>query len=161
MESQIIEKKICLESKFLDKNIMKNLFLKLSELTNDNCSKEYGFIIKINKLIEIVDHKIGRANIDNIFHVKFEASVLKPRKDVIVQGKVVMIYEDGIFISILNRQNMLIPRSKLNNYNFQKDKTSYIHNNTGNTITINSIIKAKIITAIYNNNSYSCFGYIV
>ena len=53
---------------------------KLQELTDNQCTKENGYIININKDIDILDHKIGRANTDNIFTIKFEASILKPKE---------------------------------------------------------------------------------
>jgi DNA-directed RNA polymerase subunit E'/Rpb7 len=161
MRNVIIEKRICLHSKYLDQNIMKYLFSKLEELTNSSCSYEHGHILKIEKIIEIVDHEIGRADTDNIFTVKFEAQILKPEKGIEMTGKVCMIYKDGIFINVMNKQKILIPRSKLSEYIFLEIDNIYQHNNNKKIIKLNDILTAVVIVAGYTNQSYSCFGSIV
>ena len=76
------------------------------------CTKK---IIKIN---DIISHEISRANTDNIFNVDFDVEILKPEKGLEVEGVVCMVYKDGIFINILDKQKMLIPKSNLQKYKF-------------------------------------------
>ena len=159
MKSVILEKRICLHSKYLDSNIKNHILSKLNELVNDKCTQEYGYILKIERLIEIIDHEIGRADSNNIFNVKFEAHILKPEPGLLITGKVCMIYKDGIFINILDKQKMLIPKNKLINYTFYEIDSSYIHNtDKSNIIKIDDTISAVISVVGYNNQSYSCFG---
>jgi DNA-directed RNA polymerase subunit E'/Rpb7 len=160
MEKIFIEKRICLHSKYLDQDIQKNIFLKLEELTNNECTKEDGYIININKDIDILDHKIGRANTDNIFTIKFEATILKPKEGLKVTGIVCMVYKDGIFINILDRQKMLIPKAKLQDYNFDENKKQYTDKNK-NIIKLGQKIEAIMTGVVYNNKTFSCFGSIV
>ena len=45
-----LERKICLESEFLNKDIRKNILNKLKESIKNECSCEYGYFLKIIKL---------------------------------------------------------------------------------------------------------------
>lgn len=160
MQNVDIEKRICLNSKYLDQNLMDHILSKITELTFDKCTKKYGYILKINKINKIVSHEIGRANIDNIFSIIFNADIFKPEKDLKISGTVCMIYKDGIFINILNKQKMLIPKSNLNKFIFNEELQIY-QDEKDNKIKIGDIINAKMSAVSYNNQTYSCFGTIV
>jgi DNA-directed RNA polymerase subunit E'/Rpb7 len=155
-----IEKRICLSSKYLDQNIMDNLLSKITELTYGNCTKEYGYIIKIIKINHIISHEISRVNSDNIFNVSFDAQILKPEKNLEIEGTVCMVYKDGIFINILDKQKMLIPKSSLSEYTFDNELKVYTDKND-KSIKMNDTIKAIITAASYSNQKYSCFGTII
>ena len=45
MQTINIEKRICLDSKYLDNKIMVHLLNQLKEITNDKCTQEYGYIL--------------------------------------------------------------------------------------------------------------------
>jgi DNA-directed RNA polymerase subunit E'/Rpb7 len=161
MKSVMLEKRICLHSKYLDQNLENHILNKLRELTTGNCTQEYGYVLKIDSLFDILDHQIGRADSDNIFNVKFKADILKPEKGLEMIGKVCMIYKDGIFINVLEKQKMLIPANKMDDYVFSESGSVYIHKTTSKTIKMGDMIKAVVTVVGYNNQSYSCFGCIV
>lgn len=158
MQCVNIEKRVCLNSKYLTTNIMKHLLDKISESSLDNCSKEYGYILNIKKINNIISHEIGRANTDNIFNINFEVEIFKPEKDLEVVGTICMMFKDGIFIDIFNKQKMLIPVSTLSNYTF--DNNIYSDKN-GKQLNINDNINAIITAVMFTNKKYSCFGRIV
>lgn len=139
---------------------MDHLLSKITELTYGNCTKEYGYILKIIKINFIISHEISRANTDNIFNVDFDVEILKPEKGLEVEGVVCMVYKDGIFINILDKQKMLIPNSNLQKYEFNGDLKIY-ENEDGETIKMNDSIKAVITAVSYSNQKYSCFGSII
>ena len=154
-----IEKKICLDSKFLDWNFKHHLLNKLQQLLVSNCSKDYGHIIKVINITEIVNHEIDRANCSNIFTVKFEVEILKPGVGAIMSGNVCMIYKDGIFIEVLKgRQKMLIPKLYLKDYTFDESIPCYTKQEK--VIKEGDIISAKVTACQYNNKTFSCFGYL-
>ena len=159
MQLVTIEKRICLPSKYLDQNIMDHLLSKITEITYGNCTKEHGYILKIVKINDIISHEISRANTDNIFNVSFDVEILKPEKGLKVEGIVCMVYKDGIFINILDKQKMLIPKSNLTKYKFNDQLKIYEDENGGN-IKINDTISATISAVSYSNQKYSCFGTI-
>ena len=73
----ILERKICIDSEYIDKNIRNNILLKIKEITNNECSKSEGYFLNIIKIICIKDNYIS-PNCENIFIVEFEAETLKP-----------------------------------------------------------------------------------
>jgi DNA-directed RNA polymerase subunit E'/Rpb7 len=156
MNSILIDKRICLESKFLDGEIRKHLFNKLKIITQKECTKEYGYIVKVEKIISILDHEIGRANTDNIFLVRFSALTLKPESGKKMVGTVCMVYRDGIFITIMGKQKMLIPKSYLTNYKFNDVNCCYENDN--HTIRNEDEISAIVTAVQYNKQNFSCFG---
>ena len=160
IETIIIEKKICLNSKYLNSNIYKHLLDTLINITSEMCTQD-GYILKINRIVDILNHTIGRTNNDNIFNIKFEATIFKPQKDMKVTGTVCMIYKDGIFINIIDKQKMLIPTNNLKEYEYIEKSNIYKHKNTKNIITIGDNIKCIIKAVGYINKSYSCFGEIL
>ena len=84
MQFITIQKRICLPSKYLDQNLMDHLLSKITELTYGNCTKEYGYILKIIKINDIISHEISRANTDNIFNVDFDVEILKPESEIVL-----------------------------------------------------------------------------
>ncbi len=110
METICITRKICIDGNKLDKNIKAHLLQKIIELTSNECSKEYGHILKIENLEEIVTNTISNANSNIVFTVKFKAVVFKPVEGEKISGKVCMIFETGgIFIEILEKSGEIKP----------------------------------------------------
>lgn len=146
----IIQKRVYLEPKYLDQNIMKHLLHKITKETSGECTKEYGHILSVKKIIEIVDNK------DTVFTVKFEAETLKPDINSNFTGIVCMVYKDGLFVNVAQKQKMLIPSSTLNGYIFDELSSSYVKEKQkikeGDEIQV-------IVTAVkYNKQSFSCVG---
>lgn len=153
--SIIIERRIYIEPKYLDTNLMEHLLKKIKEITTNECTKEYGHILSVNKLVEIT------GNIDTIFTVKFEATTLKPEPGKKFDAVVCMVYKDGIFVNIAGKQKMLIPVSNLVNYKFNEAENVYINTETKNKISIGNTISIQVTAAKYNNQNFSCVGSIV
>lgn len=147
-----IERRIYLEPKYLDSNIMKHLLKKIQKTTSNECTKEYGHILTINKVIGI------SANVDTIFTVKFEATTLKPEPGKIFDAVVCMIYKDGIFVNIAEKQKMLIPAVTLTDYKFHEEDNVYKNATTKKTIAVDDKIRIKITATKYGNQNFSCVG---
>ena len=163
MDTTVIEKRICLESKFLNSNYEQHILDKANQDTQNECSQNYGFIIRIIRILDILDHEINRVNADNVFTVKFEAESLKPEPDKIFRGSVCMIYKDGIFINVLDKQKILIPAYTLADvYDFNLEKNSYVgKDDEDDVIKEGTVLSVKITASQYNNLNFSCFGTIV
>ena len=114
----IIQKRICLEPEFLNTNLKKNIFDKLKKTTNNECSKEFGYILNIVKLIKIVDNYVSNASSEIVFEVMFEIETLKPEIDKVFTGEVCMIFGGGIFLNIKNKIKVLIPLTSIKDYKF-------------------------------------------
>lgn len=155
---EVIEKRIVLECHYLNSKYMKYLLEKLKTTVTSECTEEYGHIIDVKEILEILSHKIDRTNSDNIFNIKFSATTLKPIAGKIMEGVVCMIYKDGIFITIMDRQKMLIPSVLLKSYKFDDKIPSY--SDGMKTIMLGNTIQAKVTAVKYNKKNFSCFGVI-
>lgn len=149
----IIQRRIYLDPKYLDQNIMNHIMNKIIEETSNECTKENGHILSVTRIVEIL------SNEDTIFTVSFEAETLKPTEGSRFTGVVCMIYKDGIFVNIANKQKMLIPAITLKGYTFNDTSKEYFNNNLiikeGDEIQV-------IITAVrYNKQNFSCVGSLV
>lgn len=163
MNTSTIEKRICLQSQYLDSNYEDHLLNKANEDTINECTQKYGHIIRILKIVKILDHEINRVNADNVFTIQFEAETLKPEPNDIIRGSVCMVYKDGVFVNVMDKQKILIPAFTLtNDYDFNEDTMMYIgKDDEDNIIQEGTIVNVKVTAAQYNNLTFSCFGTIV
>ena len=159
MDKVVLSKRIILESKYLTHDIDNYICDKLIKNTQNECSKEYGHIVEVIKILNIEGHEIGRVNFDNIFNVKFEAFVLNPTPNSEFECEVCLLYKDGIFVNIMERQKMLIPRKELNNYDYDETNMKYV--NEEEEIVIGSKLKVKVTASQYRKKNFSCFGKLV
>ena len=146
----IITRRVYLEPRYLDQNIMDHLLVKITEMTFGECTKEYGHIISVERIIEIVNNE------DTIFTVRFEAETLKPETGNKYTGVVCMVYKDGIFINVAEKQKMLIPSITLRGYTFEDVSGSYTKGNK--RIKEGDEIKVVVTAVKYNKQSFSCVG---
>ena len=159
METVTITRRICLHSRFLDSNVKHHLLMGLSDMTKDECSKDDGHIISVKSIKRVINHKIGRANCDNVFTVEFDALALNPKVGTKVSGNVCMIYKDGVFINIMNKQKLLIPATSLDKGDddgFDEDTGSY--RVSGKYIKVGDDVNAIINASQYSNGFFSCLG---
>jgi DNA-directed RNA polymerase subunit E'/Rpb7 len=154
----IINKKISIESQYLNKNIKDNILKKLKEMLKDECTKENGYFIDIIRINKIKDNYIS-SNCENIFDIEFEAEILKPEKDKIFEGDICMIFSGGIFVNIKNKIKVLIPLNSLTEYSFNSKNNSFIKNKK--ELKQGDIIYVLISGTKYNKKNFSCFGTIV
>ena len=103
METVIITRRICLEPQFLTTDIHNQLFIKLKELTHNECTKQHGYIMSIEKILNIDNDYISRGNSDLVFIIRFNAHIFKPVEGMQLDGNVCMIVPSGIFVNILTR----------------------------------------------------------
>ena len=155
----ILERRICIDHKFLDSNIHSYLFEKIKEITLNECSKENGYILSVIKIIKIKDNYISNANCDNIFTVLFEVENLKPENGKQFEGEVCMIFGGGIFINVRKKQKILIPISNLKNYVFTQSLKQFKNDKT--IIKEGDILNVEVIGTKYTKQSFSCFGKLI
>lgn len=153
-----INQKIQIEPKFLDKNFKFHLFDKLKKTMIGKCTLDYGYIIKINKIIKIGDNYISPVDSLVIFDVIYEAEVLKPEINQELLGKVCMVFKHGIFVDICGIMKVLIPVSSMKSYTF--NKSSFNHNN-GVEISVGTLVKIIIVMIKYEKKNFNCIGKLV
>lgn len=151
----VLEKKISIESEYLFKNLKEHLFNKLKRIYENECTKDNGYFLNINKILKIKDNFIS-SNCENIFNVEFEAETLKPEIGKKIKGTVCMIFSGGIFINVENIMKILIPESNLKEYKFDQSETCFKGKN--NTIKKDDDITVCISGVKYSKKKFSCFG---
>lgn len=155
----IIERRICLEPRFLDQNIMSHLLVKVKNSIEGECTKKYGHILKVIRLVELKDNMISSANSDIVFTVSFEAETLLPTVGGKLTGEVCMILPSGIFLSIQDKLKVLVPQNELNGYVLNQATMSY--KKDGNIIKRGDTVSVCITGTRYTKQSFSCFGRLV
>jgi DNA-directed RNA polymerase subunit E'/Rpb7 len=159
MEKIIIQKQVCIEPRFMDCNIMSHITNELSRTCLNECHKDYGHIMKINRIIKVLDNYINmESNI--IFDVKFEASCLVPKPDKVFTGQVRMIYQGGIFVVVMQKMEILVPDSLLAGYTFAKNINPKLNSfvKGEDKIEEGKQVKIKVTASQYNNQRFSVFG---
>ena len=159
METVIMERRVCIDNEYLHKDIYNHILTKIKETTINECTKEYGYILDIKKLIRIKDNYISNVNCDSIFVVEFSAEILKPEIGKNFTGEVCMLFPGGIFLNIKNKQKVLIPISTLKNYVY--DPANKIFNKNKKNIKEGDIIKVTITGTKYSKQNFSCFGVMI
>ena len=159
MEVKTLRQRLVIDNDCLDKNLNASIFKRLKEVAENDCSKEFGYIIKVLKLTRIIDNYISNVNSELIFIVEFQAQTVKPEINNIYEDEIFLVLRGGIFFDINNKFKVLIPPSALTNYTFNSDAKSYENGET----TLSKGLKCKIkITGIrYMNKKFDCFGELV
>jgi len=154
-----IERRVCIEPQFLDSNIMQHLFDKLKRSVQNECTKEYGYIIKVESIIEISDNWISSANSDIVFNVVFEAETLKPEIGLQLQGNVCMIFPNGILLDIQNKLKFLVPLESLKGY--ELNSVGMCYEKGGTKINKGDELTVEVVEIKYKDRSFMCFGNLV
>jgi DNA-directed RNA polymerase subunit E'/Rpb7 len=129
---------------------MDHLLTKIIEETFGECSKEHGHILSVKRIMEILNNE------DTIFSVRFEADTLKPEAGAKFTGVVCMVYKDGIFVNVAEKQKMLIPAITLKGYTFDDVTGTYVKGKT--KIKEGDEIQVVVTAVKYNKQSFSCVG---
>lgn len=135
-------------------NYILHKFRKQSEL---ECSKDYGYILNVHSNFEILRNHISNATSNPIFTVKFTIENLKPEIGSIFVGPVCMIFNKGVFISVLNKLKIFIPIDENSGYKFVQATNSFVLNQN-KKIDSNSVLTCEIIGMKYTNHKFNCVG---
>lgn len=155
----IINRRVCLEPKYLDSDVMSHLLNKLVDSTRDECSRENGYILGVKEIVSVDSTKISPANSDVVFSVNFKAEILKPIDGKTLEGEVCMVFRDGIFVDVKNKLKVLIPLSELSGYELNKSSTGYVKGNSN--IQKGDTVKVMITGTKYSQQRFSCFGSLI
>lgn len=155
----ILEKKVCIDFKYLGKDLKKSLLEKAKSVFINECSKDHGYILDIEKIIKIKDNYISNVNSDVIFILDIDVVTLKPEINDILSDKVSMVFGGGLFISIKDKIKVLIPVNSLPGYTFDQSTKTFVKDK--NIIKENDVVKVKISGVKYSNKNFSCFGELV
>ena len=154
---KVINQKISIDNKYLDSNIYNNILENLKSMEGF-CTLKDGYILKVNRLIDVKNNIISQVQGNVIYNVSYEAIVLKPAKDMILKGKVCMVFEEGVFVDVKGVLKVLIPiQSDCEEYR-------YIENSflgpEGDEIKYGTNLSIKITLTKNEKKGYRCIGTI-
>lgn len=159
METKIISETIPINPYYLDNNIKTHMLNLLKQDIQGTCTLSNGYIISVNKIIELGDNIISSANSFIIFNIKYEITYIKPEIQKVYYGKVCMILENGIFVYIENMLKILIPSTTLKYVKYKIDTNTF--SNEDITINIGYDIYVEITAIKYETNMFRCIGKMV
>jgi DNA-directed RNA polymerase subunit E'/Rpb7 len=161
----LITRRVVLDAKYLNQNLMYHLLQKIRDITKNECSKLNGYILNINKLSQIIDNSISSANSDIVFTVEFDADTLKPEVGNVLTGMVCMMCENGVFLDIHEGFKVLIPVNGLNgfimNENEKNEEEKYFTRNENEEIVMGDELKVEISGVKYSKQLFHVYGKLI
>ena len=158
VEKQLI-KTICLEPEYLDNNIQMALLNKVRKTWVGKCTKEDGYILSIDRILEISNNYISTSNNSVVFELIISATILKPEIGMQYIAKIDKIHPHGLFAYVDNRLKIVIPSTKLNEYILTGDTyTHKIHSDI--TLNLEGLIKIEITALRYEKSKFDCIAKI-
>ena len=152
METHILRRRIYLEPKYLDSNIMLHLLRKINKKMSGEIDKDYGYFISANRIVKILD------NTDTFFFLEIEAKTYKPKIGQKVKGFVCIIYKDGFLVNVFERMMVLVPSIFIKDYVFDENKNTFENNNI--RIGMGDKIKVEIKQCRFHEKKFECIGFL-
>ena len=154
-----IDQKISIDPKFLDSNISYHILQKIRQNMEGKCTLDYGYIISVNKIVELGENIVAPANSLVVYDVKYEAVTIKPEKGMELSGEICMVFQHGVFADILKKLKVLIPVGSMEEYTFSGD--SFVSKEDDENIEVGSEVNIRITMVKYEKKSFSCIGELV
>lgn len=155
MQTVTIERRVCLEPRYLDSNIHLHLLTKLEDSVRNECTHENGYILRVHKIVDIPSHSIANANLDIVFTLRFTADILRPQVGMVLESKVLKVYPQSIFVIAENRQRMVIPADTLGKqYKYKSDDGVYASKKR--TIRAKDTVRVEITDLMYEKHTFMC-----
>jgi hypothetical protein len=113
-------------------DVSKHLIVQLRKKYENSCSKKHGYILRVNKLVDIIKYRISIYNGNVIANCKIEIDHLLPQKDMFIpytssdvkqvfpQGKVII--KDNMKIFIPSEYSGSASQIRIMDIRFQKGK---------------------------------------
>lgn len=132
---------------------------KLKDTYVHKCIKKYGYIF------DILDYKYDKSIItsrvnENMF-IKCQVTILSvtPKVGEIYYGTVKIVYPQGIFVSLINIFDTLVPFDCLKRANYTFTGNSFV--NGSHTITQGCVLNIKVTAISYDKKNFNCIADIV
>lgn len=136
----------------LNNNLYLNIKQNLIDRLEKKCYKNYGYIIKIFKVLEIGDGKLVPEDISAsvTYNVKFSCKLCHPLEDTYIICKIEQITD--VFITLRSDPiSVLITQERINGEKFYKDRYGNIKVKNGSTLTEGTFMKVKVLTKSLTN----------
>jgi DNA-directed RNA polymerase subunit E'/Rpb7 len=114
-----LERTVAINPKFLNENIVESIKDKIVEKYVGKCDEKNGCIISLKEnSVLVLDNYISNAGNGIFFKVRFNVTTIKPKVGKEYEGKVTLIFKDGILLDVMGLIKILIPINKAPGYKF-------------------------------------------
>ena len=156
-----ITRRVPLDSKYLyrskkvssrgdEHGYRKHLLKKIVDLSKNECTLCYGYVIEVLGLDEdIVSSIVGDGTLENIFIVSYRAMVIKPVVGMHITGEVTDLDDEVIFVSAYNKFRIMISGDKL-------EDAGYVYSNKSYVRDIDTISTGSLLDIVITQVQYNC-----
>lgn len=161
MDPYISQRKIQLKVEVppeqVDKNWRSNLFLHVCQKFQGRCTREDGYIVRIQKIERIYDQYIKRTSGVVLFFIGVVAECILPQRGDVIAATVDMIFPHGVFCHH-HMLRMMMPITKCKDFHIRQEfSTKSLYNpHTKTIIRKGDTIKVVIEDVRFENDFYSC-----
>jgi DNA-directed RNA polymerase subunit E'/Rpb7 len=159
---KIIKQQVSIECKFLDSEIKTHVLSKLVNKMVGCWTLDYGYILDVKRVISLGKCYINPATSSTTIEVTYEIDTLKPEKDLVLNGTVCMIFNNGLFVDIYEKMKVLIPSNSMNKIQgLEYNDSLKTFSNSEKTIGENDFVQIKLTSVQYTDKKYICIGILI
>lgn len=131
---------------------------KLNEMYVNKCIKKYGYIFEI--LDFKYDKSIITSRVNEYMFIKCQVKILSvtPKVGEIYYGTVKIVYPQGIFVSLINIFDTLVPFDCLKKAGYTFTGNSFTNQDTKHTIVQGSTLNVKVTAISYDKKNFNCIA---
>lgn len=143
-----ITETILLHPKYLTTNFQQSILQILNDTKVNTCTKKYGYIDSIESVspVSTSDTIVSLVNSWILVNVTYEAKTTKPEVGQRLIGKVIQVYEQGVFVQVGIIRILVIGGRYENKTCFVGDKSYKIGDD----------LEFEIIQIEFKDNKFSC-----
>jgi DNA-directed RNA polymerase subunit E'/Rpb7 len=115
------------------------LLEKFQEKYTHTCSKDYGFVLRVIRIVRVLSNRISIYNAKMIVECEIEIECLLPVSGEVFQGTIQQIFPQGIIVQVDQAMKGFIPSPK---HVYEKQQT----------------ISFRVIQTRFQKGKYDCIG---
>lgn len=136
-----------------------NIMKVLRDKYEKNCIADWGYILKINKLVRMISDEIGNITPAVKMLIEVNMTVIMPEVGMDFTMGIDIIFTHGIFIH-RDKVRILMPIASMEGWTVIKDFTSQklVHTKTNAVLKTNDKIHIRLVNVRFEKDGYSCIG---
>lgn len=151
-KSVSIKRSVFVPPKYIDSNIMKNVFSILKNKYEKTCDEEDGLILSIDNIIK-VENMVSKDSCYVQFDLTFLATVIKPEKGMKLAVKPSYILATkGIFSKLYDNINVFVPEVNIKEWKYSNDS----YTKSDRVIDKDTVINVIVNDIKFNSTKYNC-----
>jgi DNA-directed RNA polymerase subunit E'/Rpb7 len=163
VDQKLIERKIYLEPKYLNRDVLQTLKTKAFEKLVGTCDETNGYITNAEPDIKLLNNRISRTDAGVYFEVQIKIDCIKPEIGKIYPATICMIYCGGILLKLFNTIEVLVPCSRLiddEEYELDEDTTFFFFKkgNRNEFFTVGQVIPIQIEQCMFSKGVFKCIA---